>query len=119
LSPFVRLLEGRSPPDRRWVPCDRRHGNGCVGLSAQVVGLSAQVSVRDQAPGGGRLLAAGCRQERVRRRSCLWRRKAAAAIAGATSEATKKGGPEFQGVAANHATSGTVPRRTTIARPRC
>ena len=44
-------------------------------------------------------------QDRARRRSCLWRRKAAAAIAGATSEATKKGGPEFQGVAANHPTS--------------
>jgi hypothetical protein len=41
--------------------------------------------------------------------------RAAKAMEGATSEAIRKGGPEFQEVATNQPTSGTVPIATAAA----
>jgi hypothetical protein len=48
-------------------------------------------------------------------RMTLFRMRTPAAIQGAMSEATRDGRPEFQGVATNHPTRGSVPRATAEA----
>src|SRR5436190_1663184 len=48
-------------------------------------------------------------------RMTLLRIRTPAAMHGAISEATRKGGPEFQGVARNQPTRGSVPRATAEA----
>ena len=48
-------------------------------------------------------------------RMTLLRARTPAAMHGAISEATRNGGPEFQGVATNQPTRGSVPRATVAA----